>query len=53
MKKIILQDGNKKYSYSDLIKMYGSEETVLINIYNWEKNKIIELNENNIYDRIK
>lgn len=52
MKDIFLLDGKKKYNYNDLLKMYKSEEKILVNLYNWEKNKLIRVNENGIYERI-
>ena len=52
MNNIILIDGNKSYSFSDLVKLYGSEERVLINIYNWEKNNKIKMICSNTYERV-
>ena len=52
MKDIILLDGKKEYNYKDLLKMYESEERILVNLYNWEKNKLIRVNKNGMYERI-
>lgn len=51
MKDIILVDGKNRYNYNDLLNLYGSEEQILINIYNWEKNKLIEFR-NDRYERL-
>ena len=52
MKEIFLIDGNKIYNSNDLIKLYGSEENVILNIYNWEKNRLIKINKDDKYERI-
>jgi hypothetical protein len=52
MNDFYLIDGTKRYNSSELVKMYGSEEKVLVNIYNWEKNNKITLNNNGNYERV-
>ena len=52
MNDFYLIDGTKRYNLSELVEMYGSEEKVLVNIYNWEKDNKIIINENGNYERV-
>ena len=52
MNDFYLIDGTKRYHSSELIKMYGSEEKVLVNMYNWEKYNKILVNKDGHYERV-
>ena len=41
MKDFFLIDGAKRMSSHDLVKMYGSEEKILVSMYNWDKERVI------------
>ena len=51
MKDFFLIDGAKRMSSHDLVKMYGSEEKVLLCMYDWDKSKTIVPNADGDYVR--
>ena len=51
MKNFFLIDGARKFSTNELLKIYGSQEKLLLNIYNWDKCKEILPNENGDFIR--